>query len=432
MFGSLKSWLGGKPSRAGAAPTPAPAETPAASNDFLSRETIFDRHGRPGAHLFRLRGVAGRPDALRQRDFDRVLLDTLNASDEAWNRSLAIVPLRAASLDLPAVNRLKPENLLLLLHLEAGYSPNPQTLASLRERGVRIGFFRQPEHPDFAALMAGADCAAIDAASSDAVNLRDYSAAVRALRADPPALLACNLTNLDEHRLCHQWHYDYFHGNFAVDVPARPESAGDPHKMVLLDLLRLTQGDADNAEIVRAMKPDPLIGFRLLRYLNSPLLGLDQPIDSLNQALTLLGRKQLTRWLAVLLFSVREADFADWLMVESALTRGRMMELLGAELLPGQTDALFLTGIFSRIDRLLRRPLAEALQGIALAQPVRAALLERSGPYAGLLALAETAERFDPARIADSAAALGLMADQVNRALLAATAWTSEVTEHWT
>ena len=64
---------------------------------------------------------------------------------------------------------------------------------------------------------------------------------------------------------------------------------------------------------------------------------------------------RLTRWLAVLLFSVREPQLNDWLLVENALTRGRLMEVLGAQLLPGQPhDPLFLTGIFSCLDRLLR------------------------------------------------------------------------------
>ena len=142
--------------------------------------------------------------------------------------------------------------------------------------------------------------------------------------------------------------------------------------------------------------------------------------------------KALGRWLAVLLFSVREPQLNDWLLVENALTRGRLMEVLGAQLLPGQPhDPLFLTGIFSCLDRLLRRPLAEVLGTMPIADEIRLALLERQGPYAALLAVAEASESVDQAGMAGLARAAGVDPDRLNRALLAATAWASEVTEYW-
>ena len=178
------------------------------------------------------------------------------------------------------------------------------------------------------------------------------------------------------------------------------------------------------------MRLDPVLSFRILRYLNSPALALTHRIESLDQALIILGRQRLTRWLAVLLFSVREPQLNDWLLVENALTRGRLMEVLGAQLLPGQPhDPLFLTGIFSCLDRLLRRPLAEVLGTMPIADEIRLALLERQGPYAALLAVAEASESVDQAGMAGLARAAGVDPDRLNRALLAATAWASEVTE---
>ena len=58
---------------------------------------------------------------------------------------------------------------------------------------------------------------------------------------------------------------------------------------------------------------------------------------------------------------------------------------------------LFLTGIFSCLDRLLRRPLAEVLGTMPIADDIRLALLERQGPYAALLAVAEASESVDQA-----------------------------------
>ena len=268
----------------------------------------------------------------------------------------------------------------------------------------------------------------------EANTIRDFSAAFRANKHESPThLFGGNIDTLDEQRFCHQWHFDYFHGQFAATSPKRPnEDGADPHKVQLLHLLRLVQSDAETPELVAAMKQDPLLAFRILRYLNSPALGLNHRIDSLAQALVILGRQRLARWLSVLLFSVHEPNFSDWLLVESALTRGRLMEVLGRQLYPNLPhDAFFLTGIFSCLGRLLRRPLAELLDDMPLFEDVRAALLEGRGPYANLLAIAEASDVFDLPRMESTARAAGIDTDTVNSALLAATAWTSEVTEHW-
>lgn len=446
LFSSLKNLFGGKPKDVVNAPTPArdpqpEAAAPASATDnsaFLYREAVFDRKNRLAGHLFYLRGSTALANAegLRQRQFDRILLDTLNASQDNWNTSLAFIPLSSSSLDLPAIDQLKTANVVLLIQLadEAEADKLCPRLEVLRERGLAIGIFRQPKNLAFTGSILLADYGAIDVGSNEANTIRDFSAAFRASeKTHPVYLFGSNIDSVDDHRFCHQWHFDYFHGPFAAASPRRAEDAGaDPHKIQLLNLLRLVQGEAETAEIAEAMKQDPLLAFRILRYLNSAALGLDHRIDSLGQALIILGRQRLTRWLSVLLFSVREPGFGDWLLVESALTRGRLMEVLGKQLMPGHpTDPFFLTGIFSCLDRLLRRPLAEILDDMPLSEDMRAALLERRGPYAALLDVADASDAFDLERMEITAQVAGAKPDAVNRALLAATAWASEVTEHW-
>jgi EAL and modified HD-GYP domain-containing signal transduction protein len=368
---------------------------------------------------------------------DEKLLATLLSSPDAWNTQRAFIPLSSASLWHATIERLPESNLILIVQLAAEQTDADQLLArlsDLRAKGLGIGIVRQPHHPCFGTAMQQANFAVIDVASTEASSVRDFSAAVRANeKKNPVALIALGIETLDEHNLCHTWHFEGFHGAFAAKGAPRPEQTqADPHKVQLLNLMRLVQSDAENDEIAAGLKQDPLLTFRILRYLNSPILGLTHRIESVNQAITILGRQRLTRWLAVLLFSVREPDFSDWLLVESALTRGRLMEVLGAEVMPNAPhDALFLTGIFSCLDRLLRRPMAEALAQLPISNDVENALLNNSGPYASLLALAKASETFDLERISIAAESAHLEADKVNRALLAATAWASEVTDHW-
>lgn len=438
MFNSLKKLFSGKSGPASAPQPIAAAPTTAVATQFLRREAVFDRNNRLSGHIFTLQEstILADADDACQRGFDETLLDTLNTSTDAWNTSLAFIPLSSASLDQAAVDRLKSSNIVLLVQLAADAEADIvcEAIDRLHERGLLIGVFRQPKNPAFARVIQLADYAAIDIGANEADTARDFSAAVRASAAErPKKLLACNVETLDDLRFCQQWHFDNFHGKFASSASgARSENSGDPHKALLLNIMRLVQGDAETAEIAAAMKQDPLLSFRILRYLNSPALGLSNHIDSLAQALVILGRQRLTRWLSVLLFSVRDPHFGDWLLVENALTRGRLMEVLGEQSMPGVGhDPLFLTGIFSCLGELLHRPLAETLNDMLLADDIRNALLQRSGPYAALLAVAEASEDFDLPRMRSTALAAGVAPETVNRALLAATAWASEVTEYW-
>lgn len=438
VFNSLKNLFGGKPGKTGDSLPASTAPASTAATLFLRREAVFDRNNRLSGHIFTLQESTplADADAELQRRLDETLLDTLNTSSDAWNTSQAFIPLSSASLDLAAVDRLKSSNIVLLVQLAADAEADIvcEAVDRLHERGLLIGVFRQPKNPAFAKVIQLADFAAIDIAAHEADTARDFSAAVRASAGErPKKLLACNVETLDDLRFCQQWHFDNFHGKFASsDSGVRTESSGDPHKALLLNIMRLVQGDAETAEIADAMKQDPLLSFRILRYLNSPALGLSHRIDSLGQALVILGRQRLTRWLSVLLFSVRDPHFGDWLLVENALTRGRLMEVLGEQSMPGVAhDPLFLTGIFSCLGELLHRPLAETLNDMPLADDIKKALLEHSGPYAPLLAVAEASEDFDLPRMRETALAAGVAPETVNRALLAATAWASEVTEYW-
>lgn len=442
MF-SLKKFFGGKAgSEAPETASPAPDANPPLRSEvsrFLRRDPVFDRQSRLTAHLFSLQKSSLLADAPGETQYqiDSRLLAILGASPDAWNTQFAFLPLGSSALDLPAVDRLPCRNLGLLIQLDSSSTDEAGLvirLATLRERGLKIGIFRQPRHPLYAAAALQADLGIIDVGGNEAGTVRDFSAALRANQPDHAIqLLALNIATLDEFRLCQQWHFTFFHGAFAGQVHLRPESPqADPHKVQLLHLLHLVQGDAETAEIAEAMKQDPLLTFRILRYLNSPALGLSHRIDSIGQALIILGRQRLTRWISVLLFSVREPNFADWMLVESALTRGRLMEELGETLMPGQAcDALFLTGIFSCLGRLLHRPLAEIIVDLPIAESIRQALLERQGPFAGLLAIAEACETYDHEQIQQTAHAAGVAPEIINHALLAATAWASEVTEHW-
>lgn len=409
---------------------------------FVRRDAVFNRERRIVGHLFRLQhsdsGLGDAPTR-RQLPLDDLLLRSLCLSTEehSWGSLFGFVPLCSASLDNPWLHRLPTQNTVLLIVLA------PETteiealctrLEALKERGLRLGVFRQPKHPAFSAVAKLVDFAAVDIADSQGGNIRDFSVALRSANdvRHLIELFGANIETFDDQALCQRCHFSYFHGPFVRSEEQWDQPKGDPHKLHLMHLLNLANSDAEIAELSGALKQDPVLTYRVLRYLNSPAIGLSREITSIDQALIVLGRQRLARWLSVLLFSVKDPDFADWLLVESSLSRGRIMEILGQQRFPSaEGDHLFITGVFSTLDRLLRIPLPEAVEKLRLPTNIRTALLERAGPYAPLLAVAEACEAFDPIRIADTSRAVGLDPSAVNAALLSATSWASDVTSHW-
>ncbi|HRE16685.1 MAG TPA: HDOD domain-containing protein, partial [Rhodocyclaceae bacterium] len=425
-----------------AAAAVADVATAAAAMTFVRRDAVFNRERRIVGHLYRLQHP-GHDDptqasTLSLQAIDGALLNTLCDGNAHWGAKTGFIPLSSRSLDDPLLLKLPSENTVLLLTLAEADSDPEALLARvnlLRGRGIRIGVFRQPRHPGFAPLLAVVDFGAIDVAEAQGSIVRDFSVALRSAKELHRTidLFGANIETLDDVQLCHRCHFGYFHGPFALQHESwKPSKSSNPHKMHLMHLLNLVQSDAENREIAVQVKQDPILTFRILRYLNSPAIALVRTISSIDEALILLGRQKLMRWLSVLLFSVKNPDYADWLLVENALSRGRLMELLGDQGTGGlDNDDLFLTGILSNLDRILHIPLPEAIAQLKLPEDIPRALLQGQGPYAPLLLVAEACEGQDGERIGLAAQRCGLDPIEVNQAMLAATAWASDITSHW-
>jgi c-di-GMP-related signal transduction protein len=188
----------------------------------------------------------------------------------------------------------------------------------------------------------------------------------------------------------------------------------------------MIQRNQDVREIEAVLKRDAALTYRLLRYINSPAIGVGVEIHSLRHAVTMLGYAPLFRWLSVLL-AMSNAKASAPFMMKKAILRGRFVELMGKGMLPASdADNLFVVGMFSLIDRLLGVPMREVLGKVQLSEAVQQAILAREGAYGPFLALAESCEE-DGARAAGLAEALFMSADQVNAAHLSALAWAQDL-----
>jgi EAL and modified HD-GYP domain-containing signal transduction protein len=175
------------------------------------------------------------------------------------------------------------------------------------------------------------------------------------------------------------------------------------------------------------LKRDPALSYKLLRFINTAGFGAGRDIQSLRQAITMLGYAPLYRWLTLLLATASTSGYSPVLM-ETAVVRGRLAELLGQKFLPrGEGENLFVCGMFSLLDRLLGLPMKEVLETIQLPDEVVRALLTRGGMYGPYLALAEACE-LNSNLVSSLAASLDISPEEVNKMHLQALAWAQNVT----
>ena len=194
-----------------------------------------------------------------------------------------------------------------------------------------------------------------------------------------------------------------------------------PELSAVIELINRVDRQEPVDRLEAVMKTDPTMAFRLMRYINAPAFGLGMEVTSFRHAILLIGYERLKRWLALLLISgSRDPNLKP--VMYAAVRRGLVMEELGRD---AGCDAdkraeLFICGVFSLLDRLMRQPFTELLASIPTSDAVRAALVGGSGPLQPYLALVQAVESAVLPDIRAGADALMMVVPAVNRAVLRA------------
>ena len=202
--------------------------------------------------------------------------------------------------------------------------------------------------------------------------------------------------------------FSFFQGYFFCK-PSMLETREIPgDKLVQLELLNAVAApELDYSAIENLLKREPSLLYRLLRYLNSPLLGLRTEVHSVRQALSLLGETEFRRWVSVFAVVGMSAGKPPEL-VRTALTRAYFCEeFSGAADLAEQKSSLFLMGLLSITDALLDKPIAEVLHSLPVAQEVKTALIGGENRFRDVYDLLLALERAEWSQLSSHVERLG-------------------------
>ncbi len=252
-------------------------------------------------------------------------------------------------------------------------------------------------------------------------------ALARALSTARRTLIAARVESQAQLGLCRLLGFELFQGYYFAKPVIVEGRKLDASTLGLLNLIKMLAQDADAAALDAAFRAEPALVINLLHLTNSVGVGARAKITSVRHAVTVLGRRQLQRWLQLLLFSHgKNVDHAHNPLLQLAALRGRLMELLAERLHPEQRDLgdpAFITGLMSVVPAALGMSMTDVLAQIAVGNDVRLALTQKTGVVGKLFALTQAYDDNDVAGTQallvgyGAAGSMGLLSEALAEAL---------------
>ena len=361
---------------------------------MLTLIPFFDRNMSVSAYsLFtRKNNFLMNPSLLGSRQFDgAAYVDGLELIQELGTTTLSggkpiFVSLNNISIFSSLESECKNTNHAPILLIDQTFPPvsmYTDRIRELREFGYHFAIRNLPVHcyEDYAPILSQMDYILIDCQKIDAVKASFY---FRKLYPDI-CICASNIPDMETFgKLSPAETISLFEGTFFRMPVTRGEHKVSPLKINYISLLNLIEeDDFDLTKAADIISQDTALIISLLRLANTR--SFNSEITSVRVAVSLLGQKDLTRWIQTTVIEKLCSDKPNELM-RLSLLRAKFAENLAPVFgMAMRSQELFLTGLFSILDIILDCSMEEALSMVRVSGKIRAALLERTGSLAEVL-----------------------------------------------
>jgi c-di-GMP-related signal transduction protein len=352
----------------------------------IGRQPIYDREQSVHGYELLFRNSDGGPNAPAGTDaaITSVIVNTLTeyGLDRLVGEKLAFVnvtrPFVVDEMPLP----FGPDQAVLELLPHASVDDELVHGAKLlADQGYKIALddFRwEPERLD---LLPYTSYVKVDVTECSREYLEEAVARCReagvlavAQRVDDKAALA----------LCTEIGFDLFQGHFSLRPETVVARTMSPSHLAGLQLLaRLSDPEVSLKDIEEIVRTDLALNYRVLRAANASSSGVRRPIESIKDALVLLGAQRLRSWLLLMVMS--DSGQGDEEALSTAMTRARTCELLAQQTQDIRPSSAFFVGVLSGLELVLGVPMAQVVENLPLADDVRDALLDGGGALGELL-----------------------------------------------
>jgi len=292
---------------------------------------------------------------------------------------------------------------MVVLEISAAYATTARVLErsrELRELGYEIALSGLTETMDgLPPMLALSSYLKVDAGTADVTGLTRLATKLRGVSAASGArMMASRVESLEQWKQCVDLGFHLFQGYYFAKPVIIEGRKLDASTQGLIRLINLLNQDAPMLAVESAFKHEPALSVNLLRLTNSVGVGLASKVTSIRHAVTVVGQRQLLRWLQLLLFSRGGGSIHNNPLMQLAALRGALMEMFAERCYPGKKDLCepaFLAGLMSVMPAALGVPMTEILTQIAVAPEVRRALARQEGDLGQLLLLIDAYDAND-------------------------------------
>lgn len=361
---------------------------------MLTLIPFFDRNMSVSAYsLFtRKNNFLMNPSLLGSRQFDgAAYVDGLELIQELGTTTLSggkpiFVSLNNISIFSSLESECKNTNHAPILLIDQTFPPvsmYTDRIRELREFGYHFAIRNLPVHcyEDYAPILSQMDYILIDCQKIDAVKASFY---FRKLYPDI-CICASNIPDTETFgKLSPAETISLFEGTFFRMPVTRGEHKVSPLKINYISLLNLIEeDDFDLTKAADIISQDTALIISLLRLANTR--SFNSEITSVRVAVSMLGQKDLTRWIQTTVIEKLCSDKPNELM-RLSLLRAKFAENLAPVFgMAMRSQELFLTGLFSILYIILDCSMEEALSMVRVSGKIRTALLEHTGSLAEVL-----------------------------------------------
>ncbi|MBV1790282.1 HDOD domain-containing protein [Marinobacterium sp. D7] len=356
---------------------------------LMARQPIFDRNLRVVAYelLYRSDDETKVANVLNGRHATcNVLINAYSSIVD--NQTLRQLPvflnLPRQMLETDSLPALSPKQVVFELQEElAANDVSIESIKRYKRAGYRIALDNFVYDRAFDELLDHVDIVRLDIRKLGIAKMHDQ---VRLLKRFGATLLAEKIETHAELEDCIALGFQLFQGYFLKHPEIVAGRRIESNETILLQLLsELLKPEPQEKRLVELIEQDPSLSYRLLSIVNSAAMSRTRKIDSLMEALVILGLTEVRKWVSLIALSGQKAKPAE--LTRQVLIAACMCEQLAEELkLPGiSPSTAFLCGMLDRIDALLDIEKSAVLDQIAISDAMKAAIIDHEGELGQLL-----------------------------------------------
>ncbi|VAW62939.1 Predicted signal transduction protein [hydrothermal vent metagenome] len=350
-------------------------------NLFIARQPIYDRNKSVMGYELLYRN--NRINKATISDPDKASCDTILNSfmhigiDNIVGSALAFINLpREFIVNESLTPMFRAQSVLEVLEDVKPDQNTVEGLKQLKKEGYRIALDDFVFDTSLIPFVELADYIKIDVM---ALNKGEVKEQLKALKPYGVKLIAEKIETYELYRFCYDCEFDYFQGYFFCYPQMLEQKSLPSNKMVVLNMInRLQDPEISSQQLENILVQDITLSYKLLRYINSAAFSLRHEVDSIKDAIIILGINNLKNWISLILMSkVIESKPTELIVI--GMIRGKMCELLAEIYHPEVKHQMFIIGLFSVLDALMDQPLIDLLDSVILSIPIKLALLDKSG-----------------------------------------------------